>query len=224
MVTFVLSVGASDATDSISSKHLGVISTSPVCKPSTYSWFGTEKASFCLGKSLTCLNWMQVGLLFTTKPGHFPCCSVHIILFSCAVWEQGSGSSCLWRVSLADLSLGTSAEVGALSSKENYWGSISRSKLTLAYVIVINKIKKFEVFLLVHMNTPNSMVLLKNSTQPRFSLWTGLFHPVIFSLFCLNTDLCGHNSLFVAKCRALNSRGRQKGTYWTVRGHDMTEI
>lgn len=40
-----------------------------------------------------------------------------------------------------------------------------------------------------------------------------------FSLFCPNTDLCGHNSLFVAERRALNSGSRQKGTCW--KGGDM---
>lgn len=35
-----------------------------------------------------------------------------------------------------------------------------------------------------------------------------------FSLFCPNTDLCGHNSFFVAERRALNSGSRQKGTCW----------
>lgn len=35
-----------------------------------------------------------------------------------------------------------------------------------------------------------------------------------FPLFCPNADLCGHNSLFVARRGALNGRSRQKGMCW----------
>lgn len=35
-----------------------------------------------------------------------------------------------------------------------------------------------------------------------------------FALFCPNSDLCGDNSLFVARSRALNIGSRQKGVCW----------
>lgn len=49
-----------------------------------------------------------------------------------------------------------------------------------------------------------------------------LMNPIFSLLFCPDTDLCGHNSLFVAKRRALNCGSRQKGTCW--KGGDMKWI